>query len=101
MLAVDHKPLLAILGPNQDLADVVNPRLMSFKLKSMAYAFTPIHIPGKQHVVPDALSRRSDSPVLTLPKIDKSPPESSNILPEYGNSFGPPSWDLLLLILKA
>ena len=52
-LAADHKPLLAILGNNQDLADVLNPRLLNFKLKSMAFSFTPVHIPGKKHVVSD------------------------------------------------
>ena len=91
-LAVDHKPLLAILGLKQELADVINPRLMSFKLKSMAYSFKPIHIPGKKHVVPDAFSRRSDSPILTMPKQENSLPTSDNILPGYSDSLGPPSW---------
>ena len=46
VLAVDHKPLLAILG-NQELSDILNPSLMNFKLKSLAYQFKPIYIPGK------------------------------------------------------
>ena len=91
-LAVDHKPLLAILGNNQDLTDVINPRLMNFKLKSLAYRFLPVHIPGKKHIVPDTLSRRSDSPVNLLPKVPKTPPISNNVLPEYADEFGPPSW---------
>ena len=91
-LAVDHKPLLAILGNSQDLTDVLNPRLLNFKLKSMAYSFTPVHIPGKKHVVPDSFSRRNDSPVSDLKKPPKLPPITNNVLPEYGDSFGPPDW---------
>ena len=91
-LAVDHRPLLAILGPNHDLGDLLNPRLMNFKLKTMAYTFTPAHIPGKQHVVPDTLSRRNDSPVLLSPKPPKMAPEDSLVGPGYSESFGPPSW---------
>ena len=91
-LAVDHKPLLAILGPCQELAEVINPRLMNFKLKSMAFQFTPVHIPGKKHIVPDTFSRRQDSPVLDEPKLPSAPPVTSNVLPEYAESFGPPAW---------
>ena len=91
-LAVDHKPLLAILGPCQELAEVINPRLMNFKLKSMAFQFKPVHIPGKKHIVPDTFSRRQDAPALTEPKLPTEPPVTSNVLPEYSNSFGPPAW---------
>ena len=91
-LAVDHKPLLAILGQNQDLSEVLNPRLMNFKLKSLAYSFTPIHVPGKKHVVPDTMSRRHDSPVNSLPKLPKLPPVTNNVSPKYAEEFGPPTW---------
>ena len=91
-LAVDHRPLIAILGPDYDLAELLNPRLMNFKLKSMAYKFTPVHIPGKRHVVPDALSRRADSPVMLNPKPPCIAPSDSAVGAEYCNSFGPPSW---------
>ena len=66
ILCVDHKPLLATMG-DQGLADIPNPRLLDFKIKSLAYRFTPMYIPGKDHVVPDAFSRRSDSPVVKHP----------------------------------
>ena len=79
ILAVDHKPLLAILG-NQELTDVLNPRLMNFKLKSLAYQFKPIHVPGKKHVVADTMSRRYDSPIHSIPKLPKLPPASNNVL---------------------
>ena len=91
-LAVDHKPLLAVLGPNQDLQDVINPRLMNFKLKSMAYRFQPVHVPGKKHVVPDTMSRRSDSPAYDYPRLPREPPTTNNVLPEYQATFGPPDW---------
>ena len=92
ILAVDHKPLLAILGPNQELAEVINPRLMNFKLKSMSFKFQPMHIPGKRHVVPDTMSRRNDSPILKIPKPSRAPPTTNNVLPGYSDTFGPPSW---------
>ena len=91
-LAVDHKPLIAILGQKNELADILNPRLMNFKLKSMAYSFTPVHIAGKKHVVPDTLSRRSDSPALSAEKPPSKPPQCVNVLPEYEETFGPPQW---------
>ena len=91
-LVVDHKPLIAILGQQQELADIMNPRLMNFKLKSMAYSFTPVHIAGKKHVVPDTLSRRSDAPALSAEKPPSKPPQCHNVLPEYEDTFGPPQW---------
>ena len=91
-LVVDHKPLLAILGSNQDLADLINPRLLNLKLKTNAFRFTPRYVPGKLHVVPDAMSRRSDSPIADLPTPVKKPPPDNNVLEVYQDTFGPPSW---------
>ena len=87
-LVVDHKPLLTILGPTQELSEVINPRLMSLKLKSVTYRFKPEHFPGKKHVVPDMMSRRSDSPVMSLPKTPKTPPVIDNVLEGYATTFG-------------
>ena len=92
LLAVDHKPLLAILGQEQEMSEVMNPRLTNFKLKSMAYQFRPMYIPGKDHVIPDTLSRRNDSPMLDIEKPSRQPPLSNNVLPDYESTFGPPSW---------
>ena len=92
ILAVDHKPLLAIFSKDQDLANLDNPRLLNFKIKAMAFKFVPIYIPGKLHVVPDTLSRRSDSPIADLPTPSKAVPTVNNVLPEYSNSIGPPTW---------
>ena len=94
-LCVDHKPLLAIMG-SQDLAEIPNPRLLDFKIKTLAYRFTPKYIPGKLHVTADALSRRSDSPIASQeqPKPCHAPQHSTrnNVSPAYSNTFGPPSW---------
>ena len=92
ILAVDHKPLLATLGPDQDLSAILNPRLMNFKLKAMAFSFRPIHIPGKDNVVPDVMSRRKDSPITDLPPLSAPPPQVNNVLPQYADTSGPPSW---------
>ena len=89
---VDHKPLLAILGSNQDLSELANPRLMNLKLKTNAYRFIPRYVPGKLHVVPDTMSRRLDSPVCNFPKPSRTPPLDNNVKEEYKNSFGSPSW---------
>ena len=80
LLAVDHKPLLAILGNENELNEVLNPRLLNFKLKSMAYKFKPVYVPGKKHVVPDSFSRRHDSPVTKQEQLPKLPPTVSNVL---------------------
>ena len=95
ILCVDHKPLLATMG-NQALADIPNPRLLDFKIKSLAFRFKPVYVPGKLHVTADALSRRSDSPIASLPpaRTQQDPTHSpdNNVQPEYSDTFGPPDW---------
>ena len=90
-LALDHKPLLRMLG-QQPIMDIPNPRLLHSKIKSLMYSFTPIHIPGKLHVVPDSMSRRSDSPIIALPAQDTVVLDTTNVQPGYLNSCSPPSW---------
>ena len=82
LLALDHKPLIRIFG-NASLESITNPRLFSFKQKTLRFRFTPVHVPGKKHVVPDAFSRRPD---------DLSGHNVNNVLPEYSTSMGPPDW---------
>ena len=57
MVAVDHKPLLKVLG-NGALDDIPNPRLRNIKEKSLRYRFRVLHIPGVRNTVADALSRQ-------------------------------------------
>ena len=58
----------------------------------MAYHYTPVHIPGKKHVVPDTLSRRSDSPALELPKPMPADTIITNVDPAYSESCESPQW---------
>ena len=91
LLALDHKPLIAMLG-SQPVMTIPNPRLISMKMKSLMYSFKPIHIPGKLHVVPDSFSRRTDSPVHEAPTTDKLLLDTTNVAAEYANSCAPPAW---------
>ena len=56
LLAVDHKPLLSLLG-QKDLEDIENPRLQNLKEKTMRYAFDVTHVPGRLNKGADATSR--------------------------------------------
>ena len=56
LLAVDHKPLLSLLG-QKDLEEIENPRLQNLKEKTMRYAFDVTHVPGKLNKGADATSR--------------------------------------------
>ena len=94
ILCVDHKPLLGIMR-TQDLAEIPNPRLLDFRIKAMAFNFKPVYVPGKLHVAPDTLSRRSDSPIVKLPPVRLQNPVNStdnNVGPQYCDTFGPPDW---------
>ena len=55
-LIVDHKPLECILN-RQTLDMIDNPRLQRLKEKLCGYSFTTIWKKGKDHIIPDALSR--------------------------------------------
>ena len=93
ILTLDHKPLIAIFGDNQNLEDIQNPRLLNFKLKAMMFRFKVLHVPGKKNVTADTLSRRYDSPVAkqTPTKVQEQNGDIS-IQPEYSTDLGPPAW---------
>ena len=55
-MAVDHKPLLKILG-DRSLEDLPNTRLRKLKEKTLRYRFKMVHIPGVKHRAADGLSR--------------------------------------------
>jgi transposase InsO family protein len=61
VLAVDHKPLLRILG-DKNLDDIDDPRMVNLKEKTLRYSFRIVHIPGKKHSGPDAASRSPVGP---------------------------------------
>ena len=89
-LVIDHKPLLAILGQEQDLTELANPHLMTLKLKTNVFEFTPRYVPRKSHSVPDTMSRHLDSPVHQYPTLPKNPPPVNNEQPQYADSFRQP-----------
>ncbi len=55
-LIVDHKPLVSILD-KQTLDCIENTRIQAFKAATSKYLFTTIWRKGKEHRIPDALSR--------------------------------------------
>ena len=55
-VATDHKPLLKVLGDRQ-LCELENPRLTNLKEKAMYFRFDIVHMPGRFHKGPDAMSR--------------------------------------------
>ena len=56
LIAVDHKPLIKILG-DRSLGDIKNPRLFNLKEKTLMYSYKIKHVPGSWHLGPDACSR--------------------------------------------
>ena len=51
----DHKPLEGIF--RKDMFDIDNPRLQRICEKLLEYCFTVTRVPGKSHLIADALSR--------------------------------------------
>ena len=78
--------------------------LYNQKVKLLPFRFTPAHIPGKKHVIPDCLSRKT-GPVspTTVEQVDLL--DIHNIAPAYSSSeVSPPSWvcpPRLLFLLSA
>ena len=56
-VATDHKPLVKILGDG-NLDSIKNPRIFSFKERTLQYKYTIKHVPGAGNHAPDACSRR-------------------------------------------
>ena len=51
----DHKPLVSLLG-YKDL-DELSPRIQRMRMHLMRFSYTISHVPGKDLVIPDTLSR--------------------------------------------
>ena len=56
IIGTDHKPLLGLFK-DRSLDGIDNPRLRRLKEKTFGWKFTMIHVPGRSHGGPDALSR--------------------------------------------
>ena len=68
IVAVDHKPLLKVLG-DRSLENINNPRLLNLKEKTLQFHFRIMHVPGVRHAAADAVSRHptSSGKELNLP----------------------------------
>ena len=73
-VVTDHLPLLNILN-DRSLADIGNRRLQNLKEKTLSYQFSIAHVPGRQQLGADAVSRYpvGDPDRLILPG---EPPET-------------------------
>lgn len=104
ILCLDHRPLLSLFG-KQELATIHNPRLFNYKTKSLPYRFQPIYVPGKEHVTPDALSRRHDGQPDHQPDAGQiyqpdagqvhQPDQdqlAGQVQSSYAESLSPPTW---------
>ena len=56
-IETDHKPLIPLLGEKS--LDRLPPRIVRFRLALMRYEFTVKHVPGKENLIADCLSRAS------------------------------------------
>ena len=56
IVGVDHKPLLGIINDKR-LEDIDNMRIRRLKEKTFGWKFKMIHIQGRHHGAPDAMSR--------------------------------------------
>ncbi len=54
-LETDHKPLLSLLSTKA--LDELPPRILRFRLRLMKFKFDIVHVPGKQLITADTLSR--------------------------------------------
>lgn len=60
-VAVDHKPLLKVLG-DRSLQDIPNARLRNLTEKTLRHRFRMVYIPGIRHKAADAVSRHPTGP---------------------------------------
>ena len=65
-IETDHKPLVPLLGSKG--LDDLPPRIQRFRMRLFRFSFSIRHIPGKELVTADALSRQ---PILTPSKVDQ------------------------------
>ena len=67
-IETDHKPLLLLLSTTP--LDSVPPRVLRFRLRLMRFDFSISHVPGKELIIADALSRSPGSRPLSLSEIE-------------------------------
>ena len=67
VIETDHKPLVPLLSTTP--LNSVPPRVLRFRLRLLRYDFSIVHIPGKDHIIADALSRSPSSCVLSMDEV--------------------------------
>ena len=88
ILAVDHKPLLKVLG-DRSLEDIPNARLRNLIEKNLHYKFRLVHIPGAKYRAADGMSRhptgRAEKMTLTddISAILQIGPTCLHLIPHY------------------
>ena len=65
-METDHKPLIQLLG--QKGLDELPPRIQRLRMRLLRFQYTIIHVPGKDLITADALSRQPVSPPQTIDK---------------------------------
>lgn len=55
LIETDHKPLVPLFGLKN--LDELPPRIQRFRMRLMKYSFNICHIPGKDLIIADTLSR--------------------------------------------
>lgn len=80
IVAVDHKPLLKLLG-DRALDAIPNPRLRNLKEKTLRYRFRILHVPGLKNKAADAMSRRPVGP--TQPTLMHLPDDHAAIVSDF------------------
>ncbi|XP_053389029.1 uncharacterized protein K02A2.6-like [Mercenaria mercenaria] len=63
-IVTDHKPLVPLLG-QKDLSELPV-RIQRFRLRLMQFSYTISHMPGKELIIPDLLSRHPTCDSLTF-----------------------------------
>ena len=67
LVGVDHKQLLGLLHGKR-LESMDNMRLRRLVEKTYGWNFKVVHIPGRKHAVPDAMSRRGSVNTMDIQK---------------------------------
>ena len=67
-METDHKPLLLLLSTTP--LDSIPPRVLRFRLRLMRLDFSISHVPGKELIIADTLSRSPGSRPLSLSEIE-------------------------------
>ena len=75
IVIIDHKRLVPIFN-NRDLNKMENPRVQTFRERTLPYRFTTIAIPGEKNSGPNTLSR---VPCTIGPVIHESDPDNDDI----------------------